>query len=334
MSVDINIKKDLGKFRLDIEYKSESRRIGILGASGSGKSLTLKSIAGIEKPDEGFIEIDGRVLFDSKNKVNIIPQKRKTGYMFQSLALFGNMSVEKNIKAGIGKNANEKAREVMARFGLTDIADRLPSQLSQGQRQRTALARIIASEPDVILLDEPFSSLDHYMRDEMQTSLINILRDFKGTVITVSHSFEEIYALSSDIIVIDNGRVCAYEKTEDIFNRPPDRISAALTGCENIAKAEYRKGKVYIPDWDIEFYSENKDIDYVAVRAHSFSLEDKGDMLCFCVKEPYIKKGPFGSTVYFRPSDKALKNMCFKISAKDDIPQKIYLDKKYLLIIS
>lgn len=334
MSVDINIKKDFGKFRLNIEYKGESRRIGILGASGSGKSLTLKSIAGIERPDEGFIKIDDRVLFDIKNRVNIIPQKRKTGYMFQSLALFGNMSVEGNIKAGIRENAEIKAKEVMDIFSLTDIADRFPSQLSQGQRQRTALARIIASEPDIILLDEPFSSLDYYIRDEMQASLINILKTFKGTVITVSHSFDELYALSEELIVIDNGRISTHGKTEDIFNKPPNRISAVLTGCENIVKAEYRNNKIYIPDWDIELNSDNKNVKYAAIRAHCFSLADRGDMLCFDVKEPEVKKEPFGYTVYFKPSEKAVGKMCFKLRTDNGIPDKIYLDKRNLLIFS
>ncbi len=334
MSVDINIKKDLGNFKLDIEWKSESKRIGILGASGSGKSLTLKSIAGIETPDDGFIKTDGRVLFDKGKKINIIPQKRKTGYMFQSLALFENMSVEKNIKAGAGKYADEKTRDIMDKFGLADKASLFPSQLSQGQKQRTALARIIASEPDTILLDEPFSSLDRHIRDEVQTSLIDMLKNFKGTVITVSHSFDEIYALCDELIVIDKGRVCACGKTEDIFSKPPNRVSAMLTGWENIAFAESREDCIYIPDWDIKLPLYKKDVSYAAIRSNSFSLTDKGDMLCFCVGEHYIKRGPFDCTVYFKPSEKTLKKMCFKLPSYEDIPSKIYLDKKDILIIS
>ncbi len=336
MSVDIRIKKDLGKFKLNIEYRGESRRIGILGASGSGKSLTLMSIAGIEAPDEGYVNIDGRVLFDSRSNINITAQKRKTGYMFQSLALFNNMSVEKNIRAGIKENADEKAIKIMADFGLSELADRSPLQLSQGQRQRTALARIIASEPEVILLDEPFSSLDRYMRNEMQASLINTLKDFKGTVITVSHSFDEIYALSDELIVIDKGNVCAFGKTEDIFSTPPNRISAVLTGCENIAKAQYRDNKVYVSDWDIEFDSDNKNIDHIAVRAVSLMLEDNGNSICFDVIEPEIKKGPFDSTIFFKPSERAVRKMCFKLSSKvhlNNIPNKIYIDKKDIIML-
>lgn len=333
MSVDLHIKKNFGRFKLNIEYRGESRRIGILGASGSGKSLMLKSIAGIETPNYGFVNIDGRVLFDSRNKVDIAPQKRKTGYMFQSLALFENMSVEKNIKAGIKKDADVKAREIMEDFGLSELADRLPSQLSQGQRQRTALARIIASEPEVILLDEPFSSLDSYMRDEMQTNLINTLKYFKGTVITVSHSYDEIYALSDELIVIDNGKICTYGKTDDIFRKPPDRISAVLTGCENIAAVKYRNNKIYIPDWDIELTSDIKNAEYVAVRANSFLLEDNGNSICLDVAEPKVKKGPFDNTIFFKPSERAVGKICFKISPYDNIPDKIYLDKSNLLII-
>ncbi len=337
MSLEIKIKKNYGEFKLNIEYKGESRRIGILGASGSGKSLTLKTISGIERPDEGFVKIDGRVLFDSNNNVNITPQKRKTGYMFQSLALFDNMSVEQNIKAGIGRNADITAQEIMERFGLSNIAGRRPHELSQGQKQRTALARILASEPSVILLDEPFSSLDFHIRDEMQESLISMLENFDGTVITVSHSLEEIYALSDELIVIDNGNVCAVGITEDIFNSPPDSISAVLTGCENIAHAEYMDGKIYIPDWGIELSSPNKDVSHVALRARSFYYDERGGMLCLFVKEPNIKKTPFGCTVYFKPSEKASEKMCIKISSSEmrynGIPDRIYVDERDFIML-
>lgn len=157
--MEIEIKKKLGAFRLQVYFKSSSRRIGILGASGCGKSVTLRSIAGMERPDSGRILVDGRVMFDSERHIDIKPQKRSIGYLFQNYALFPTMTVAENIEAGIkGTNGQKKERAVqmMERFQLTELRDRLPGQLSGGQQQRTALARIMAYEPDMILLDEPF----------------------------------------------------------------------------------------------------------------------------------------------------------------------------------
>ena len=168
MAIDVKILKKWGEFCLDIRFQSQSKRIGILGASGSGKSMTLKSIAGIETPDSGYIEIDGNILFDKETKINLKPQKRKVGYLFQNYALFPTMTVEQNIAAGLkGKKPVLRRRvgEMVRKFGLTGLENRYPHQLSGGQQQRTALARIMAYEPKVILLDEPFSALDMYLKD-------------------------------------------------------------------------------------------------------------------------------------------------------------------------
>lgn len=167
MGIKVDIKRKLGEFSLDINFQTESKRIGILGASGCGKSMTLKSIAGIETPDFGMIQIDDKVLFDSANKVDLKPQKRNVGYLFQNYALFPTMTVAKNIAAGLKGSKEEKQKkvqEMIEKFELTGLADRLPGQLSGGQQQRVALARIMAYEPDVILLDEPFSALDVFLK--------------------------------------------------------------------------------------------------------------------------------------------------------------------------
>jgi molybdate transport system ATP-binding protein len=346
MAVDISIKKDFGEFTLAVDYKGEARRIGILGASGSGKSLTLKCIAGIEKPDSGFISVDGRILYDSSNKVNLPPQKRRVGYLFQNYALFPNMSVEENIASGVTGDKKQKAevvKKTIEKFKLEEFSKRLPSKLSGGQQQRVALARIIASKPDVIMLDEPFSALDAYMRDEMQKSLQSMLDDFDGTVITVSHSRDEIYTMSDEVIVVDKGVASACGKTADIFKNPPNKAAAVLTGCKNISDCVVKgKNKVFAVDWGIETELDNipQGIKGLAVRAHDFLLSDngKGNLLRFDVVDAKIKEELFEYVIYFKASQNSKKIMCFKISSymwnpeKNGIPRYLYLDKEKMLM--
>ena len=206
--VELEIKKQYGKFRLDVAFKSEKKRIGILGASGCGKSLTLKSIAGIERPEKGRIVIDGVTLFDAGKNIFLKPQKRKVGYLFQNYALFPNMTVEQNIGIGFTGNKEDKQKmveQLLYHFQLDGLEKLYPSKLSGGQQQRTALARIMAYEPDVILLDEPFSALDAYLRERMLTELMEMLSDYEGTVIMVSHSRDEIYSFSEEVLVIEDG---------------------------------------------------------------------------------------------------------------------------------
>ena len=146
MSLKVNIKKRLGNFNLDVAFETERGVFAILGASGCGKSMTLKCIAGIETPDEGRIELNGRILYDSAKKINLTPQKRRVGYMFQDYALFPNMTVEQNLMAGLlsgekdRTKARTKVREMLARFELPGLEKHRPSQLSGGQQQRAALA--------------------------------------------------------------------------------------------------------------------------------------------------------------------------------------------------
>jgi molybdate transport system ATP-binding protein len=344
--LEIRIKKSLGEFNLDISYASNSRHIGILGASGSGKSLTLKTLAGIECPDSGYIALDGRVLYDSSKGINLLPQARRVGYLFQNYALFPNMSVFENIMSGIKGGRAERrasAANIMERFGLSELKDRLPSQLSGGQQQRVALCRIIASEPDVILLDEPFAALDAYMRDEMQKSLCNMLKDFNGIVIIVSHSRDEIYTMSDELMIVDKGAVAASGATSDIFKHPPNRITARLTGCKNIASAErVGENELNIPDWGVILRLNkpiDRDITGVAIRAHDFSLEYRSGMHELDVLEPELKEELFEYMVYFKTSRSATEILCFKISsyiwdgAEDRIPGRLYMAEENLLLL-
>ena len=274
--VEVEIKKQYGKFRLDIAFKSEKRRIGILGASGCGKSLTLKSIAGIERPEEGRIVIDGETLFDAEKKIFLKPQKRKVGYLFQNYALFPNMTVEQNIGIGFTGNKEEKKKmtaRLLHHFQLDGLEKLYPAKLSGGQQQRTALARIMAYEPDVILLDEPFSALDAYLRERMLTELMEMLSDYEGTVIMVSHSRDEIYSFSEEVLVMDGGHGICLGPVKEVFEAPRYKTAARLTGCKNIADA-YRidAQTVYVKDWEVQLDFKERcvpeNIKAVGIRAH------------------------------------------------------------------
>ena len=277
MGITVQIKKALGDFKLDVEFQGESDRIGILGASGCGKSMTLKSIAGIENPDKGMISVNGQVFFDSSNSINVRPQKRNVGYLFQNYALFPTMTVCENIKAGIRGTKEEKrrrAQEMMDKFQIALFADRLPGELSGGQQQRTALARILAYEPDVILLDEPFSALDMFLKDRLQKEMTEMLEDYKGIVIMVSHSRDELYRFSEELLVMEDGHSVIYGGTKGIFENPVYQEAARLTGCKNIARIR-RKDEytVIISDWGIVLHMENEvpeNVNYVGYRAHDF----------------------------------------------------------------
>ena len=277
MSISVDIKKKLGDFTLDIEFESSASRIGILGASGSGKSLTLKSIAGIENPEEGRIVAGGRVLFDSSSKIDLKPQKRNVGYMFQNYALFPTMTVEDNIAAALkygGRSAAEEVSDMIERFGLQGLEKHLPGQLSGGQQQRVALARIMVYSPPLILLDEPFSALDQHLRERLQHEMRQMLEDYPGQVVMVSHSRDEIYRFADDLIIIDEGKVVAFGKTQKIFEEPGTSRVARITGCKNITPA-VRTGDhtLKLPLWETELKLEGTvpdGVDSIGYRAHFF----------------------------------------------------------------
>lgn len=284
-----------------MNFELDGRRVGILGASGSGKSMTLRSIAGILTPDEGRIVLGDRVLFDSSGHINLRPQVRNVGYLFQNYALFPNMTVRENIMVGLetqrrsvgslkenNKSAgglfsrrkvfkeekNRRADEMIEKFKLTGLEDRLPRQISGGQQQRVALARIMAYSPDVILLDEPFSALDWFLKDRMQLELTEMLKDYEGMVIMVSHDRDEIYRFSEELLIVDEGKVVKRGETRSVFADPGTRAAAALTGCKNFSRAERLDDHhVKALDWGITIETERVlpgKFNHLGFRAHQF----------------------------------------------------------------
>ncbi len=275
MSLELKIKKNFGGFILDIDINAENEVIALLGASGCGKSMTLKCIAGIETPDEGRIVVNGVTLFDSEKKINLAPQKRHVGLLFQNYALFPNMTVEQNIITGMtGFNMSKSEKkvacaEMIRKFYLTGLEKHKPSQLSGGQQQRVALARIMVSKPSILMLDEPFSALDSFLRWELEQELMKVLEDFEGTSIIVSHNRDEVYRISDRIAVICDGKVDCFDEKERLFANPPTYQSALLTGCRNFSRAEYVDAEhVRALDWDTVFSCPTEaDVKYLAVRS-------------------------------------------------------------------
>ncbi len=273
-----DIHRRIGEFDLNVLIDSDAERVGILGESGSGKSMTLRSIAGIEAVDSGHIEVDGRVLYDSSEKTDLKPQKRNVGYMFQNYALFPTMSVMKNVMAGLGRPTEEnrgKASDMLKRFRMDGFEDRLPGELSGGQQQRVALARIMVTEPALILLDEPFSALDSYLRDRMQVEMLEMLEDYTGQVVMVSHSRDELYRFSNELFVLSKGSIIRHGETKSVFREPENAIAARLTGCKNFSAAKVVDDHtIEAADWGVTLKLDRDipaDITSIGYRAHNFS---------------------------------------------------------------
>ena len=241
MSLIVDIRKDLGQFRLQAAFEAGKGVTSLLGPSGCGKSLTLKCIAGIEKPDSGHIELNGRVLYDSKRHINLRPQERRVGYLFQNYALFPNMTLRQNILCGMREKSRaeqeQKLSEILAVMQLEGLEKHRPHQLSGGQQQRAALARILVSEPRLLMLDEPFSALDAHLRDALKIELRDMLQRFGREVLMVTHSREEAYNMSRAIAVMDQGRLLTMKPTKELFADPGSVQAAVITGCKNIFPA-------------------------------------------------------------------------------------------------
>lgn len=253
MSLWVEIQKDLGAFQIDVSFSAQKGVTGLLGASGCGKSVTLKCIAGLMTPDRGHIELDGRVLFDSERKIDLPPQKRRVGYLFQNYALFPNLTVEQNIAAGVRERSRrrEETNRLIASFCLEECRRKYPRQISGGQQQRTALARILASEPAALLLDEPFSALDSYLKWQVELELGEQLKEFSGPVLFVTHDREEVYRQCRQVCVLDQGKSQPMQAVGELFNSPKTMSACRLSGCQNLSQIRLEGGRVKALDWGV-----------------------------------------------------------------------------------
>ncbi len=281
MALEVKVKKTVGNFTLDVEFAAEEEIFALLGASGCGKSMTLRCIAGIDTPDEGRIVLNGRTLYDSEKKINLTPQKRNVGYMFQDYALFPNMTVVKNIMAGMGKNPSGKVvKGYIQMFQLEGLEEHLPRQLSGGQKQRVALARMMAAEPEILLLDEPLSALDAYLKWQMEEELLEVLKKVDKTVMFVSHSRDEVYHLCDKVCVLEKGHIETVQEKKEFFANPQTVAAARISGVRNISAAKRLSDhELLAEDWGIRFYCEKpirEDLSFVGIRAHYIEIIEEG----------------------------------------------------------
>ena len=278
MKLDVRVKKNLRDFVLDVEFCVRDEVFALLGASGSGKSMTLKCIAGIETPDEGRITLDGRTLFDSERGINLSPQSRRAGFLFQNYALFPNMTVAENILFAAVGSRDEKLsrlRENLSRFKLNGLEDVFPDKLSGGQAQRVAFARVLASHAEFLLLDEPLSALDNFLRRRLELELAEVFKSY-GAAILVSHDGGEVFRLANRIAVINAGKVEAVGTAREIFTRPPTLTAARLTGCRNISVAKkIADDKIFADDWQLTLSAKKipDGLKFVGIRADSLSTD-------------------------------------------------------------
>ena len=229
MRIEVDIRKTLRSngrdFTLDVKFACNDDLAVVFGPSGAGKSLTLRAIAGLEKPDFGRIVVGGKVLFDSMAGIDLLAKERAIGYLFQDYALFPHLSVEENIGFGLKRwwerklsaEAARRVAELLDLFELRGLNKAYPVQLSGGQRQRVALARALIRPPDLLLLDEPFAALDALLRERMRAELVAFRALFKVPMLVITHDPEDVSVLAETVVVLSEGRV---EKVVDVKTAP------------------------------------------------------------------------------------------------------------------
>jgi len=317
MGLLVDIQKDFADFSLTANFQVDQRPFGILGASGSGKSMTLRCIAGLTTPTKGKIILNERTLFDSEVKIDVPARHRKIGYLFQNYALFPHLTVEQNIAFGIRhlpkKEQQQRITEKLQMIQLEDLRKRFPYQLSGGQQQRVALARALVTNPEALLLDEPFSALDNHLRRYMEQELIEVLKQYEGVALFVTHNLEEAYHVCEQIMIMDNGKIVANQGREELFLDPPTFAAAQLTGCKNVTEMLPidKSGTYVVPKWGNVtlcvpqgFKQGHK---YIGIRDHHIEFVDQSrqselDNVFLCEVVGY-EEGPHTVTVFVQIGD-------------------------------
>ncbi|MGH9470261.1 MAG: sulfate/molybdate ABC transporter ATP-binding protein [Terriglobia bacterium] len=309
MELQVELQREVRGFRLEVAFQAGEKTLGILGPSGSGKSMTLRAIAGLETGVEGRIALNGRALFDSKRGVCLPSRKRRVGFLLQDYALFPHMTVAQNVAFGLRElptaAARKRVEENLARVQLAGLRRRYPRQLSGGEQQRAALARALATDPEILLLDEPLSALDVHLRSQMEALLVETLAAFRGVSLYVTHNLEEAYRISEQIVVMSRGRQAAFGSKEEIFRHPSTFTVAQVTGCKNFSRARAAaSGKVEALDWGCEISvceQIPEELEFAAIRAHHIAFCRGGaqtdSLPCALVR---AIEGPFRMTLYLK----------------------------------
>ena len=312
MELIVNIEKRLRDFTLAADFTLTDTTLALLGASGSGKSMTLRCIAGLERPDRGQIVLNERILFDSEKRINLPPQARNVGYLFQNYALFPNMTVRENIIFALDGSQEEKERifrENVARFSLEGLENAYPAGLSGGQQQRVAFARILARGADVLLLDEPLSALDTHLKWQIEIALREILAMQDISAILVTHDRDEAFRIAREIATVDRGQLTPPMDKHELFRNPGTRAATTLTGCKNISAA-HRVDETHVAatDWGITLRVANAatDVRHIAVRAHYLVLATENDVDALPARIAEVIESTFTYIVMLRFADGAM----------------------------
>ena len=230
------------EFLLDVEFEADARISVLFGASGAGKTLTLDCVAGFARPDDGQILLGNRILFDAPTGVNIRPQQRECGYVFQNHALFPHMTVRENLAFAAERRPrlerHRRVSELIERFQLTEIAGRRPSDISGGQRQRCSIARALIAAPQILLFDEPTRGLDASLRSEFYTLLRELRSDLKIPLLLVTHDLDEAVALGERMLVYQEGRIVQIGPPQAVISRPATVEISRLLGYVNVLPVE------------------------------------------------------------------------------------------------
>ena len=329
MDLLVSIKKILRDFVLEVNFSTENEIFALLGASGCGKSMTLKCIAGIQTPDAGKIILNGRILFDSEKKINLPPQKRKVGYLFQNYALFPNMTVAENILFASKNFA--KLEENLKKFKISELRNAYPAELSGGQQQRVALARILNSNAEILLLDEPFSALDSHLKWNLELEMAEILKNY-GAAVLVSHNRGEVFRLANKIAVMNRGKILEINSKQKLFENPQSYSAAILTGCKNISAAKkISEKKIFAEDWQIELTANKKipdDLKFVGIHTNFLKKVDSiGENIFLMSVEKIIEDENF--FIITLKSSESAKEIYFEIEKniwRENKSEKIFLE--------
>jgi len=352
MSLSISIHKELPGFTLDVDFDTNGGSLGILGPSGSGKSMTLRCIAGLDRPDSGRIVLNGWVLFDSEKSIDLPSRARNVGMLFQNYALFPHMTVADNIGFGLASYSREVRRqkidEMISMIHLQGLESRYPRELSGGQQQRVALARALAVNPECLLLDEPFSALDDHLRNIMIREFTESVGSYKGAMLFVTHNIDEAFRVCGTILVLAGGNVQGKGETHALFENPPTVDAARITGCKNISRAKKVSGnELYADDWGCSLLYRDElssNVSFIGIRANYLSMNgsenNRNTVLCNVIG---TSESPFRITVFLRPvalsHDKEIPPLQWDISKEKwntvkDIPcpWKMYIDPSKMFV--
>ncbi|WP_457680549.1 sulfate/molybdate ABC transporter ATP-binding protein [Thermovibrio sp.] len=245
--IKVKVEKRLKDFHLSLSFSSKEKITALFAPSGSGKSLTLKAIAGLVKPERGRIEVKSKVLFDSEKGIDIPPQKRKVGFLFQDYALFPHLTVEENV--AFGAKEKKRVRELLRKLKIEKLKEKYPDEISGGEKQRVALARALASEPEILLLDEPFSALDSVLKEELYREVKRLIDELNIPSILVSHDINEIFRLSERVVILKEGKKEQEGKPEEVFYSPKSKEVAKLLGHRSFIPVKVvgkEKGKTVV----------------------------------------------------------------------------------------